>query len=225
MGQGNSRERGDVVIDPNNPDRQVFIKLLAYQRLAGTFTTPVIYKYEIRYQRYMWIVEKRFHDITQLDNSLQRDFPQIVASISRPPSLYWVWSPDKQFFDKRAQRIAEYLQQLCDAKDVWESPRLRLFLELSEVSFSPALGRKSIKEVEICFLVMRLVSFHILNFISCVCVQGYLKKSSGGYTEKFSRKVGDYFTYWRWRYFVLHDNCISWYAKLKCMFHNCFHAS
>jgi phosphatidylserine/phosphatidylglycerophosphate/cardiolipin synthase-like enzyme len=184
MGQGNSREQDRVVV-PANEDRQVFIKLLSYQRLAGTFTTPVIYRYELRYQRYMWIIEKRFHEITQLDSALQREFPEVVTVIKRPPT-YWLWTPDKAFFDKRAQRVADYLQQLCDSKDLFDSKKLKLFLELSAVSFSPELGRKSIKE-------------------------GYLKKSSGGYTEKFSRKLGDYFTYWRWRYFVLHDNCISWY--------------
>ena len=159
MGQGNSREK-DTIVMVANGDREVFISLLSYTRLAATFTTPVIYKYEIRYQRYRWIIEKRFHEVMNLDVGLQRDFPEIVNAITRPPK-YWLWAPDKSFFDKRAQRIAEYLQQIVDSRDLFDSKKLRLFLELSDMSFLPHMGRKSLKE-------------------------GYLKKSSGGYTEKFS---------------------------------------
>jgi phosphatidylserine/phosphatidylglycerophosphate/cardiolipin synthase-like enzyme len=189
MGQGNSKDPapGTGVL-ADNPDRQVFVKLLSYQRHAGTFTTPVIYRYEIRYQRYMWVIEKRFHEIIALDNALHKEFPHLVSNVKRPPT-YWLWTPDKAFFDKRAARVADFIQQLVDSKELFaDAKKLRLFLDISTVSFTPEMGRKSLKE-------------------------GYLKKSSGGYTEKFSRKLGDYVTYWRWRYFVLHDNCITWYRN------------
>eukprot|EP00981_Chlorochromonas_danica_P012554 scaffold5146_cov164-Ochromonas_danica.AAC.3 len=57
----------------------------------------------------------------------------------------------------------------------------------SAVSFSPELGRKG--------------------------KEGYLQKSSGGYKEKFSRKTGDYFQIWSWRWFVLQENGILWFKS------------
>lgn len=161
MGQGSSRERAAVTLPPNQ-QRKIFVQFVSHQKIPGTLSTPTLFTFEVAYQRYYWYIEKRFHELLTLDRLLFKEFQDKLATVYYPPRYWAVWTQDKAFLDRRGERMTEYLQQLCDSQEIFNSNTMKLFLQLSTQSFDPSLGRKSVKE-------------------------GWLKKSSGGYTLKFSR--------------------------------------
>lgn len=180
-------------IDTNirdNPNREVFVVYVSHKnvksRLVGYY---ISYTFNVRYQRYSWEIHIRFNELIALDRRLLREYPEILSPINRPSKhSKMFWTHDQKFILERAKVMCKYLQDLLDAVVLFNKVEyFRQFMNVSRISFNPDLGRKG--------------------------KEGYLIKCSGGYVEKFSRKTGDYFNMWSWRYFVISDNCITWYAS------------
>ena len=180
--------------DEDKANRRVFVVCEAgtLVNYANYFSIPsdvIIYTIQIRYQRYVWSIKRRFSEIEKLDRGLRWDVPKSMQDVSKLPKFLKICinHNERAFVADRAQKIGYYLQNLVDKEELFTVRRLRHFLEVSAASFDPSLGRKG--------------------------KEGFLNKSSGGYVEKFSRKYGDYIQHSRNRWFILHDTHISWYRS------------
>ncbi len=185
---GNSKSVNTTIDE--NPNREVFVIFSHHKqvksRLIGTYE---VFTFNVRYQRYSWEIHIRFNELVAMDRKLLSDHVPYIADMLRPAKQSKVfWTHDERFLQERAKVMTKYLQDICDQKIIFENNKLfRANLNISSISFNPDLGRKG--------------------------KEGYLIKCSGGYIEKFSRKTGDFFNVWTWRYFVLTENSIAWYAS------------
>lgn len=173
----------------DNPNRKVFVEFKNWRiEESGYFGPYVVFVFEFRYQRYEWKIEMRFNELIRLDRRLNREFPAELSQIQRPQKFNkWFWSQDEKFLIERSKIMTKYLQELLDIEPVINSNTARSLIGASVNSFRPEFGRKG--------------------------KEGYLKKCSGGYLEKFSRKTGDYINVWKWRWIILTDNGIAWYKN------------
>ncbi|RYH29673.1 hypothetical protein EON65_07690 [archaeon] len=187
MGKSHSR---DLVI-PENEKRNIFIAFKSYRvEHSGVFGTFCVFTFVVRYRRFRWEFDVRYNELLSLEKKLAQEFPDAILNVpklSRHNKIFW--AHDAAFLQERAKIMTKYLQDILDIDGVTESVTMLQLIGASKVSFSPELGPKG--------------------------KEGYLKKSSGGYKEKFSRKAGDFFQVWTWRWFVLQDNCITWYKTPK----------
>jgi phospholipase D1/2 len=154
----------------------------------ATFGHYVVFTYTLRYYRYSWDIEFRYNDLVSLDRVLFPLFADRLSTDHRPVRFNKLfWTHDAEFLTKRSKMMLKYIQDVLDIESIMSHQKVRSFLSVSVSSFNPDMGRKG--------------------------KEGYLKKSSGGYVEKFSRQAGDYFQMWMWRWIVLHDTCIAWYKS------------
>ncbi len=185
---GNQTSLNHEVLE--NPNRETYVVYNSHKcvksRLVGTY---VVFTFTLKFQRYVWEIHVRFNELVALDRRLLREYPSEVTQIIRPSKhSKMFWTHDDGFLLERANVMKKYLQDILDKRLIFEnSKQLRILLNISNLSFNPNFGRKG--------------------------KEGYLIKCSGGYVERFSRKTGDYFNVWTWRYFMLTDNCISWYSS------------
>jgi phospholipase D1/2 len=184
---GNNKSTVKEIAD--NPHRRVFVQ---YKKMAvvegGILGSFVIFTYTLRYQRYRWEVNMRYSDLMSFQRQIARLHPDDITKIdklSRRNKLFW--THDQAFLDQRAAAMAKYLQDVLDFHYMIDIPLVRALLASSSISFNPDFGRKG--------------------------KEGWLKKCSGGYNEKFSMKTGDFIKIWKWRWIVLTDTCIVWYKN------------
>jgi hypothetical protein len=124
----------------------------------------------------------------RLEGKLIKKFPTEMANIERLQKFNKMFNVhDSRLIEHRAQVMTRFLQQVLDIEDILSCPLIYKFMNLCVADFQPEYGRKA--------------------------KEGYLKKSSGGYIEKFSNKIGDYIRVWKWRWIVLHETCIVWYSS------------
>lgn len=180
---GGSQSLVNIVEDL--PDREVFICLLQHDKVSGY----VVFRFIVKFRRFKFEIEKRFHELQTFDKKLRRAYPAEMASIKKPPRYSkFIYTHDAKFLEDRGKTLCAYLQTICDNKTVFHGALMKKFLNLGGTSFVPELGRKG--------------------------KEGWLTKCSGGYVMRFSRRPGDYLNYWRERWFVLHDNYIAWYRTM-----------
>jgi len=178
----------DIEIRPN-PDRVVFIsfKHMIAGKSEGLFSNNyMVFVYTVRYMRYQWDLDFRFKELDSLDMELTSKFHEELKYVQRPEK-YRLRKKTTELMKRRALCICKYLQEICDKKTIFDFPQLRSFLRINPCSFNADMGRKG--------------------------REGWLKKSSGGFIEKFSRKIGDYVDIWSYRWIVLYDTCIAWYKS------------
>jgi hypothetical protein len=175
---------------PENADRKAFITLKSFAVIPGSFGTFAIYTFVIRYQRYKWEITIRYHELLKFQRTLMNTYAKEVIKFDKLPRYNKLFfTHDRRFLDDRSRLMLKVMQEMLDIRDILNFPTAQIFFGASAVSFNPDYGWKG--------------------------KEGYLKKSSGGYVEKFSRKTGDYITLWKWRWVVLHSNCITWYKDPK----------
>lgn len=170
-------------------DRRVYIIFKCHRKVLSAYIgTYVVYTFVVRYMRFRWEVDFRFNELVKLDRLLFRQYPNELGKLFRPSKFSkMLWSHDDLFLRERALSMNKYMQDLLDIPIIIDDINVRKFLGSSRVSFMPDIGRKG--------------------------KEGWLKKCSGGYVEKFSRKTGDYISIWKWRWIVLTDAGISWYKN------------
>jgi hypothetical protein len=177
---GTSTSSMNVVTD--NPNREVFVNIVTFERIDGY----VVFRYLIKYRRFRWEIDKRFHELQKLDKKLRKSYPEEMRSIVPPPRFSKLfYTHDETFINERMGVLAAYLQAVCDCQSVFHGTVMKAFLDIGATSFNPEFGRKG--------------------------KEGWLRKCSGGYVMNFSRRPGDFLNYWRRRWIVLHDNYIAWY--------------
>lgn len=188
MGNRTSDTSDKFVIE-ENPNRRAFVSYVSRrkQNSGGLFSEYVVFTFNIRYLRYYWTIHVRYNELVSLHRKLLKDFPSEISSLVRPDLFNKVlFTHNEQFLDVRAKMMTKYIQSVLDLDDtVFESKPFREFIGSSVSSFDPDLGRKG--------------------------REGYLKKSSGGYVQGFSRSAGDFVNIWKWRWVVLSDSSIIWY--------------
>lgn len=184
---GNSKSTVKEIAD--NPNRKVYLQ---YKKMSmvesGMMGKFIVYTFILRYQRFRWEVNMRYSDLMSLQRQLARLHPEDITRIdklSRRNKLFW--THDQAFLDQRASAMTKYLQDVLDFDYMIDIPIVRALLSSSSISFNPDYGRKG--------------------------KEGWLKKCSGGYNEKFSMKAGDFIKIWKWRWIVLTDTCIIWYKN------------
>ncbi len=185
---GNTNKKLSSKIE-EKPDRKVFVTFKNFRQVLSEYIgSYVVFTYVIRYQRYKWEVDIRFNELLRLDRQLFKEFPTQLATIDRPPKYSKLfWQHDQRFLTDRANMMNKYIQDLLDHDFFMDNLVVRKFLMCSVVSFNPDFGRKG--------------------------KEGYLKKCSGGYIEKFSRKAGDFINVWKWRWVVLTDAGLMWFQR------------
>jgi hypothetical protein len=184
---GNISSVREITI-PENENRKVFVRYISSNPVpGGFFGTYVEYLFRISYCRWSFEIEMRFNDLLKFERRLIRKFNTKMATVDRlNKSTKFFSSHDQRFIDQRALEMTRFLQQVLDLEDILTCRLVYNFLKIGVAAFQPEYGCKS--------------------------KEGYLKKSSGGYIEKFSGKLGDYIRVWKWRWIVMHDNCIVWYS-------------
>ena len=150
----------------------------------GLFNNYMVFVYTVRYMRYQWDLDFRFNELDSLDMELTSRFHEELKYIQRPEK-YRLRKKTPELMKRRALCICKYLQEICDKKNIFIYPGLKSFLHINPCSFNADMGRKG--------------------------REGWLKKSSGGFVEKFSRKIGDFIDIWSYRWIVMYDSCIAWY--------------
>lgn len=185
---GNSSSKSSVLI-ADNPNRVAFVTFKSMKTVPSTvYGNVVLFTFTIRYLRYKWDFELRFNDIVSMEKMLLAKFGERLVDVSRPSKSNRMFrTHDQAFLLERSKIMEKYIQQLVDKDFVLGFDKAQRLLNISAASFNPDMGRKG--------------------------KEGYMRKCSGGYVEKFSRKAGDYFSMWIWRWVVLHDTCISWYKS------------
>eukprot|EP01038_Epipyxis_sp_PR26KG_P013202 gene13202-17691_t len=173
-----------------NPYRDVFVQYDSHHvEEGGIYSNYVVFKFTIRYLRYSWKVHLRYHELLALHRNLvnNNNYKNEVINIQGPAYPAGIFTnQNSEFINKRARIMTRYLQNILDKKLIFaNSSKLKPLLGNSAVSFNPDFGRKG--------------------------MEGWLRKCSGGYVEKFSRKMGDYVNMWRWRWVCIRDNGIGWY--------------
>jgi phospholipase D1/2 len=172
-----------------NPTRKVFVRYLQMIDLpGGLFGKHVEFYFKISYYRFSFEIGIRYNELIAFEKQLVRKFPEQMSSIERlTKSSKFLASHDSKFLEHRAKIMTRFLQLVCDIDSIFSVPLVYKFFKTSVTAFQSEYGKKG--------------------------KEGFLKKSSGGYHEKFSGKMGDYIRVWRWRWIVLHDNCMVWYAS------------
>jgi len=184
---GSSKSTLKVITE--DPNRKVFVQYVKMGYInGGIFGSYIVFTFIVRYRRYRWEISIRYSDLLQLQRSLLKLCPGEVVRVEHLPRRNKLfWSHDQQFLEQRASEMAKYLQDILDIDIMIDIPAVRAVLSTSAISFNPDLGRKG--------------------------KEGWLRKCSGGYNEKFSRKTGDFIKIWKWRWIVLTDSCIVWYKN------------
>ncbi len=185
---GNASTSHDAVAIPDNPNRLAFVRYKSMTTVTGGFFgTYNEFFFQIFYRRWHFEVAVRYNDLLKFEKRLIKKYPEQMAHIERlSKSNKLFGSHDQRFLDQRARVMVKFLQLTLDAiPDPMSESMVYKFFQFSAASFHPEYGRKG--------------------------KEGYLKKSSGGYIEKFSNKLGDYIRVWKWRWIILHDNCITWH--------------
>lgn len=180
-------------IESLGPDRDfdarlVFLEFESINRLPEA----VVYKFNVRYQRYTWYIIKRFSEFKKLDGLLRTQFPNQMSTIPMPKKFSKMfWSHSDQFLRTRGENLKKYMTLVLDylGADIFYSVALKQFFEIGPTSFRSEMGRKG--------------------------KEGFLQKSSGGYLTNFSSTLGDYFKFWNTRYIVVHDNHIAYYKSYE----------
>lgn len=186
LDMGNSKSVDLMIRD--HPDRDIFVTYKEMNLINGMVGRYMNYTFVVRYQRYNWNVYLRYNDLVQLDKVLLNKFSEEMEPVIRPRKYNKIiWNHDKQFLEERARLMTKYLQDLVDRPVLCENRFLRKLLNISAASFRAELGRKG--------------------------MEGFLHKCSGGYVEKYSRKAGDFISFWQHRWVVLHETCIGWYKN------------
>lgn len=180
----------------DNSDRTVFVRFQEYNlRERRLLPSECIYRFRVSYRRWVFDILLLYHELIKLEKQLMHRFPNEMNHVSRlerhPRTFHHHHHHHQQhqeFIQQRVEEMTRFLQQTFDQiPECLSQPVIYRFLHCSVNSFLPELGRK--------------------------WKEGYLKKSSGGYIEKFSSKFGDYITVWKKRWVVLYDNCIVWYKS------------
>lgn len=146
-----------------------------------------VFLFKVRYQRYYWMIDKRYSDILTLEKKMKKLFPSQMSRLSHYRPVKYTkmfWQHDKVLLTKRANLTLRYLQLIFKERELLLCPPMREFLEIGKTSFHPQLGRKG--------------------------KEGWLKKSSGGYMNS---NAGEFIRTWRKRWFVLHDTYFAYYAS------------
>lgn len=185
MGKAQSR---DLVIQEDEK-RCAFVSLkMVRTENSGMFGSFAIFTFAFRYRRFYWEIDLRYNELLKLESKLLSEHREDLIGIPMlPRQSRFLWKQDQAFILERAKVMTKYLQDVLDREFSMHCISLLQTIGASAVSFSPELGRKG--------------------------KEGYLQKSSGGYKEKFSRKTGDYFQIWSWRWFVLQENGILWFKS------------
>lgn len=180
-----NRSSSTAYVVQENENRRFFVTYKSRRLVGEGVLSYVVFTFTVRFQRYRWDVNFRYHDVVNLDALLLREYPQEMTKVLRPAKCNKLFfTHDQKFLETREKMLTKYLQDMLDCIRVEDFLPLKIFLESSNASFSPDFGRKG--------------------------KEGWLKKCSGGYHQGFSRKTGDYITVWTWRWFIMLDNCIIW---------------
>ena len=185
---GNTTATLEEVVVHDNANRRAFVRYQSYHHhQKGLFGSYVEFNFKIPYLRWNFNIGFRYNDLLKLEKQLVRHFPNEMMTVERLSKANKFFKQhDNRFLEHRSKVMTRFLQHVIDSiPNSMEHPAIYRFLQYSVASFHPEFGRKG--------------------------KEGYLKKSSGGFIEGFSNKFGDYVRVWKWRWVVLHDNCITWY--------------
>lgn len=140
MGNGRSSESGYPELDT---DRNIYVKLISFRRVAGTVLSSVVYTLQVSHRRFTWIIHKRHTDILELDNILLKKYELYLDNVTVPRRrMTLIFRDDPNILQKRGLDIAKYVENLGSRPNIFESLEFREFLEIGMTSLYPELGRK-----------------------------------------------------------------------------------
>lgn len=129
---------GNSISEIRQVENQVlFIKLIDYITYPpnNTLTNPfVVYKYEIRYQRYKWIIKKRFNEVYKLYSYILLHYKRHIRRIPFPPRHFQLWRTlEENTVKERGENIAIYLETLATYQECLNDPQFWEFFEVGKV--------------------------------------------------------------------------------------------
>ena len=117
----------------------LYVKLLEYNTHPPntTFTQPfIVYTYQISYQRYSWILHKRFNEVHELYSYMTMRHRSATLHIPFPPKNFQFWRTlEDATVKERGERIAIYLESLATYQECLNDPQFWEFLEVGKVLF------------------------------------------------------------------------------------------
>lgn len=140
------------------------------------------FRIQIYYLRYRISILKKFREVLAFEKVLRR-----LSRGNLARNLPKIPQPLCSSFSVEEQKrmITFFLQHVCDDAVLLATPQSKFFFGVPSKFPNPELGR--------------------------VGMEGYLRKTSGGYGKKFSTKLGSILPITGKRYFILRDNHIAWY--------------
>jgi hypothetical protein len=117
----------------------LYVKLLEYNTHAPntTFSNPfVVYTFYISYQRYFWIIKKRFNEVHELYSHMIMKHRNTTRHIPFPPRHFQFWRAlEDATVKERGEKIAIYLESLASYQECLNDPQFWEFLEVGKVNF------------------------------------------------------------------------------------------
>lgn len=136
----NPAKMGQTSSDQRYLENQLlFVKLLDYNTHPPTTTFThsfIVYTYEISYQRYSWILHKRFNEVHELYSYMTMRHRSATLHIPFPPKHFQFWRTlEDATVKERGERIAIYLESLATYQECLNDPQFWEFLEVGKVFF------------------------------------------------------------------------------------------
>jgi hypothetical protein len=131
---------GQTPSDQKSLENQVlFVSLIEYLSHPpnNSFSTPfVVYKFRISYQRYQWIINKRFHEVHELYSHMILRHRNTTKHLSFPPKHFQFWRTlEEGTVLERGEQIAIYLSSLASYQECLNDSQFWEFLEVGKVTF------------------------------------------------------------------------------------------
>jgi hypothetical protein len=123
---------------PDKADRLFFISFDDIVRRPEA----VVYKFTIRFQRYRWVLLKRFSEFKTLDVRIRSEFEREMAQVPLPQKFSKMfWSHSDTFLRTRGSNLRNYMLMILDrvGERLLASKALADFLEIGPV-FSSIIG-------------------------------------------------------------------------------------
>jgi hypothetical protein len=120
-------------------NRVLFVTLLDHHTHPPntSFSHPfVVYKFLISYQRYQWVIQKRFHEVHELYSHMMMRHRNATRHLSFPPKHFQFWRTlEDGTVLERGEQIAIYLSSLASYQECLNDSQFWEFLDVGKVSF------------------------------------------------------------------------------------------
>jgi hypothetical protein len=131
---GNTNETTGAAKDDVGYDRNLYVKFVSFQKHRGYLSSYVVYKLNVSYRRFTWIIHKRHKEILELDSILIKKYSSQMSDIVVPRRrLRLIFTHDTKLLQQRGIDVALYLEKIGSHDVLFNSSIFKEFLEIGVV--------------------------------------------------------------------------------------------